>query len=285
MFCASTEYLNFVKNLKEKGYKTKLIFSFNGESNLNHYIGYNSLDKIFDLNTFNLFDDIVVLERPITSLTYDGLKYHHSQYGATKPGQHWWDVYFDEIPNNITYPNYDPRSFLYKNIKPNIFPKFNSEVYDRAQNFLKRINKEHNFLQVRYLDYNNNIETDFLKKVDILYDKIKKSKSSYHVGGNNKIVNEKFSKLPNVIKYDFKNLSLFSNDHSYYHHNRNIPNDVLLDRLYDNLAEMVSVSYTNKIFLFTKFSWISNFLYYGLCMNKNKVDFNLINDNINSIEL
>lgn len=280
LFCASTEYLNFISDLKKQGYKTKLIFSFNGEYNLNKYIGLNPLEKIYNLDSFSLFDDIEVRNNPITELSINDLKYHHTQYGVNKPGQHWWDLYLDVIPQNLSYPNFSPTTFLYKNIKPIIFPKFNEEVYKRADNFSKILGHNYNFLQVRYFDYTEVPEKEYKEKIDLLYLKIKNSTEVYHLGSNNKYVSDKFLGLKNIIQYNFKNLDLFSNDHTYYFYNKHLSNDLLLDRLYDNLAEMVSISNTKKIYLYTTFGWISNFLYYGMSQSKRQINFELLNKNL-----
>lgn len=284
LFCASTEYLNFISDLKKQGYETKLIFSFNGEYNLNKYIGLNPLENIYDLNSFKLFDEIEVRDRPITDLTINALKYHHTQYGATKPGQHWWDVYFDIVPSNVVYPNYNPNTLLYKNTKPTIFPRFNEEVYKRADSFSKTLGKDYNFLQIRYYDYREEVDESLLISLEILYSKIQNSGQVFHLGSNNKFVCDKFSNLENVREYKFKNLDLFSNDHSYYFYNKHLSNELLLDRLYDNLAEMVSVSNSKKIYLYSTFSWISNFLFYGMSQSTEQFKFELLDKNLEGID-
>lgn len=282
LFCASTEYLNFIKPLKEEGYETELIFSFNGSNNGNKFIGVNEFDTIFDTSSFELFDSISVREFPIIEKEYNGTFYHHTQYGPTTPGQHWWDTYFDIVPDNIIYPNFNPQTFIDNKIDPKIFPRFNSEVYSRSDSFNKNFPEKHNYLQIRYWDYaNSNLEQTFQSELEETFNLIKSSNEFFHIGSNNPIVNKTLGELPNVLTFNFKNLDLFSNDHSYYFYNKHISNDLLLDRLYDNLAEMISVAEAKKIFLYTKFSWISNFLFYGFTMNKNTFDFKIINNNLN----
>ena len=43
---------------------------------------------------------------------------------------------------------------------------------------------------------------------------------------------------------------------------------MLLDRLYDNLAEMVTIANADTIYGYTSFTWISNFLFYGMANSK-----------------
>ena len=279
LYCACTEYLNFIKPLKEIGYETELIFSFNGAHSPNKFIGVNDFDKIFNIKSFSLFDDISIRETPIIDLIYKNAKYYHTQYGPTSPGIHWWDVYFDIIPENIIFPNINPQSILEKKEKISVLPLFNDEVYSRVKLFKKKIKKKYDFIQVRYYDYSNEIDKEFEKNINTLYYKIQNSDKHFHVGSNSPYVNDKFLNLNNVINYEFKNLNLFSNDHSYYFYNKEIPNELLLDRLYDNLAEMVSISNSDNIFLYTTFGWISNFLCYAFISKGDKLLFKIINNN------
>lgn len=280
LFCAATEYLNFIRHLKTLGYETELLFSFGN----NKFISKNEFDIIFDKKSFNLFDSISVLDNSIYDKKFKGLNYFHTQYGPTTPGQHWWDTYFDVIPEDISYPNYNPQTFLNRTMIPEIFPIFNEKVYQKVNEFRKKLPKNYSYIQIRYWDYtNNSLEKDFEYDIDSLYLIIEKSKKTFHVGSNNYVVLDRLKNLPNVITYEFNDLDLFSNDHSYYYYNKHISNDILLERLYNNLAEMVSISEAQNIFLYTKFSWISNFLYYGMSRNINQFNFKLINNNLDSI--
>lgn len=280
LFCAATEYLNFIRHLKTLGYETELLFSFGN----NKFISKNEFDIIFDKKSFNLFDSISVLDNSIYDKKFKGLNYFHTQYGPTTPGQHWWDTYFDVIPEDISYPNYNPQTFLNRTMIPEIFPIFNEKVYQKVTEFRGKLPKNYSYIQIRYWDYaNNSIDKDFEYDIDSLYLKIEKSEKIFHVGSNNSVVLDKLKNLNNVIIYEFNDLDLFSNDHSYYYYNKHISNDILLERLYNNLAEMVSISESQNIFLYTKFSWVSNFLYYGMSKNINQFNFKLINNNLNSV--
>jgi len=283
LYCACTEYLKFIKPLKEIGYETKLIFSFNGISGSNKYIGINEFDKIFDISSFHLFDDISIRKYPVTDLNYDDTHYHHTQYGPTSPGHHWWDVFFDVIPNNLRYPNINPQTFLDKKETISVLPLFNEQIYKRSSSFQKKINDEYDFIQIRYFDYSNKITEEFDKDMNQLFEIVKKSQRYYHIGSNSPYVMDKFLELDNVITYKFNNLDLFSNDHSYYLYNKHISNDILLDRLYDNIAEMVSISNAKNIFHYSTFDWISNFLLYGFIFRGDNLSFKKINNNISSL--
>ena len=283
LYCACTEYLTFIKPLKKLGYETELIFCFNGFSKTNDYIGLNDFDKIFDKKSFKLFDKISVRDYPIGNLEYDGTKYYHTQYGPTTPGQHWWDIYFDIVPDNIIFPNYGPQSFLQYKFKSLTTPKFNNEVYKRVNKFKKKLSLNHNFIQIRHFD-TKIPDNDFIKYIDELYSLLMDSQETYHLGSNSPYVNDKFSSLNNVFQYTFKNLELFSNDHPYYQYNKHISNEMLLDRLYDNIAEMVLVSKAKNIYQYSSFSWISNFLFYGFLNRKTELNFKIINNDLSFLK-
>jgi small GTP-binding protein len=90
-------------------------------------------------------------------------------------------------------------------------------------------------------------------------------------GAGDQYIIDEITKLPNITKYDFKNLDLLPNDHPYFHHIGNVDYDILLDRFYDNLTEMLILSYYDTIYYFTLVGpWISTFLYYSTINNPNQ---------------
>jgi hypothetical protein len=55
-------------------------------------------------------------------------------------------------------------------------------------------------------------------------------------------------------------------------------NEITLKRVFDILIEMVSIKYASEIYIYHDVSWISNFLFYPICYNKNKIKIqNLMN--------
>jgi hypothetical protein len=57
----------------------------------------------------------------------------------------------------------------------------------------------------------------------------------------------------------------------------NIENDILTERMIDICAEIISIQKASKIYFLHDISWISNFLFYPICLNQNKVK--LVNKN------
>jgi len=147
LFCGSTEYLNFIKQYKDLGYETKLIFSYNGVTG-NKFIGVNPFEDIFDVESFNLFDSIEVVSISNFSKELEGCEFRHSQYMNTpKPGHHWWDIFSDVELIHTNYPNYSPTSFLNEKKEPEIFPKFNYNVYKKLEDFKTITSEDYDYLQ------------------------------------------------------------------------------------------------------------------------------------------
>jgi hypothetical protein len=290
LYCACTEYLNFIKKYKEAGYETELQFCFNSSSFSNKYIGYCDFEELFDISSFYIFDKITTKRYSTCDLILNGAKYIHTQYGPKTPGVHFWDIFLDgdEItipPNVIKYPNYCPTSFLKDKFKPEIRPIFNSEVYKRYNIFKNSIPTNHHSVQFRYYDFCNLLNEPLISSLNIFQDKISNSKNSYHLGSNNQYFLNTLSKLDNVFTYKFKNLDVFTNDHSYFYYNKGIKKELLLDRIYDNLAEMISFKDSQTITHFSVLNWVSNFLYYSFINSDKDIDFINIGSNLDELKL
>ena len=208
-----------------------------------------------------------VEEWSTTDIEYKGTHYHYTPYGPKTPGQHWYDVYFDNVPEAFGHKHYSVGNLLNKSLVPDIIPKFNKKVYKRAYAFSDTIDSCYDYIQIRYFDYGTPDEK-LINDLDIIYNLLKKSDRKYHIGSNNEHAINTLSSLDNVYTYKFNNLDLFTNDHMYYHYNSHINNDMLLDRLYDNLAEMVTIANADTIYGYTSFTWISNILFYGMANSK-----------------
>jgi hypothetical protein len=132
LYTGACEYLNYVKILKELGYETELVFSIHsGLGGSNKYINEVKFEEIFDKKTFKVFDKISTKQWSHTEKTLDGLDYKFTVHGCNSPGVHWWDCFCDFLPENVQVPWYGSDRFLYTNDKPEIFAKFNIEVYKR----------------------------------------------------------------------------------------------------------------------------------------------------------
>jgi hypothetical protein len=98
---------------------------------------------------------------------------------------------------------------------------------------------------------------------------------------NNQYVIDKLKNLPNIKIYNFKNLDILPNDHSYNFFHSHIKREILLGRLYDNLAEMVLLTHYDELYSYTSFTWTSTFLYYSKSKNPKQKLIN-INTNFNT---
>lgn len=281
LYCGVIEILHFVEKYKKLGYSAELIFAINGSACGNKFIDFCNFEDIFDVDDFKMFDRIRTFQNSIGIKEFEGYTYHSTQYGPDYPGAHWWDVYFDTIPDKV-FPKdaYNVETLLSKQHVPSFIPKFNKKVYHKVKKFRKKNKNIETAIQVRYFDSSTNPDQSFLDFVENLFYGVEKSKKKLHVSSNNPHLLTKLSILKNVVEYEFSGLDKLTNDHNYYLHFKNFENEFLYDRLLDNIAEMVILSHYDKIYYKTFFSWNSTFLYFALCNNQNLKLIN-INDNTN----
>lgn len=285
LYCGVIEILHFIEHYKNLGYKCELIFSSNGSSGRNKFIGSINFEDIFDISDFKVFDNIRSVKYPITDKNFEGYTYHSTQYGPDSPGVHWWDVFFDENPETVPpkYP-YNMETLLSRSLTPKYLPKFNKKVYKKVKNFLRKNKNINKTIQVRYDDYRLNPDKNFVDFTDNLLEKLTNSDNVYHLMSNNQYIIDKVKHLPNIKTYDFKNLDILPNDHSYYFFHTHISHEILLERLYDNLAEMVILSHYDELYSYSSFNWTSTFLYYSMSKKPNQKLIN-INTDLNTITL
>jgi hypothetical protein len=280
LYAGAIDILNFVQKYKDLGYSCELIFSLNGNAGGNKFIGNCKFEDIFDINTFQVFDRIRTFQHSIGVKTFEDYIYHSTQYGPDYPGAHWWDVFFDAIPETIfAKPVHNVHTLLTGEQKPIFLAKLNQKIYDKVNNFVSK-NKIDYAIQVRHLDYVFTPNDYFKNHIDNLHKKIYESDKTFYITSNNQYTLDTLSKLENVVNYQYNYLDILPNDHSYYFYHKNISDEILLDRLYDNLAEMVILSNFDRIYFVTSFSWISSYLYYAKSHNEKQILIN-INENIN----
>jgi len=277
LYCNVIEILDFVTYYNNIGYKCELIFSSNGHLRKNKYINFIKFEDIFDLSLFDVFDTIRNFEDSITNTEFESFTYHSTQYGAEHPGIHSWDVYFNNSINFLPYPKRiaTMESLLHNQFNPKLIPKLNKKIYKKAIDFINQNKNITKSIHIRYCDYSISPNDYFKKMSRNLFTILKSTKTNFHFMSNNQYIIDEITKLPNIKKYDFKNLEILSNDHPYFHHIGNVDYDILLDRFYDNLTEMVILSYYDTIYYSTLVGpWTSTFLYYSTINNPNQ---NLIN--------
>lgn len=286
LYCNVVEMLDFVTYYRNIGYKCDLIFSSNGCLRKNKYINFIKFEDIFDLSLFDVFDTIRNFEDSITNTEFEGLTYHSTQYGAEHPGIHSWDIYFNEPIDFLPYnkKTASMETLLSNMFQPKLTPKLNKKIHEKAFDFIgnnKNITKS---VHIRHGDYIISPNNNFKELSKNLFKILGDSKTTYHFMSNNQYIIDEITKLPNIVKYNFKNLEILSNDHPYYHHCDDVDYEILLERFYDNLTEMCIISYYDTIYYFTLVGpWTSTFLYYSKITNPNQKlinisrDLNLIN--------
>ena len=281
LYCNVIELLDFATHYKNIGYKCDLIFSSNGEELKNKYINYIQLGDMFDLSLFDIFDSIRNFENSITDTDFEGFIYHSTQYGAEHPGIHSWDVYFNKPINFLPYyqRKASMESLLSNIFKPKLLPKLNQKIYEKAIDFTNKNKNITKSIHIRYCDYRISPNDNFKEMSKNLFTILKSTKTNFHFMSNNQYIIDEVTKLPNIKKYDFKNLEILPNDHPYFHHIEDVDYDILLDRFYDNLTEMVILSYYDTIYYSTLVGpWISTFLYYSTINNPNQKLINISNN-------
>jgi len=277
LYCGTVEILHFVQKYKDLGYYCELIFASNGTMGSNKFINFCEFEEIFDLESFKVFDRIRSFEHSTNSKIFEGYTYHSTQYGPDTPGAHWWDVFFDELPEEV-FPKhaYNMETLMYNQHVPIFLPKFNKEVYDRVDKFKgENLNKA---IQVRFFDFNIVPSEDFIEFSNNLLQKLSTVDTKFYFTSNNQYIIDKLKELHNIKTYIYKNLDEFPNDHGYYFYYKTPSREILLDRIYDNLTEMVLLSSFDELFYFTSFSWNSTFLYYSRANNPQQKLTNIHNN-------
>ena len=285
LYCGAIELLNFANHYKELGYQCDLIFASNVNAGGNKFIDLVDFEEIFDLSSFEIFDTITNTPHSIGVKEYEGYIYHSTQYGPNHPGAHWWDVFFDEFPENEVYPKYafNMETLLRNECVPKWVPKLNKKIYDKVDDFFNKNGKSSEAIQVRYNDYTPNPPDEFKNFCINLTEKLKSIDKTFYVTSHNKFAIDTISILPNVSIYEYKHLDVLPNDHCYYFYHKNFEREILLDRLYDNLSEMVILSHFDTIYFSSSISWTTTFLYYSKSNNPSQKLIN-INNNLDLIE-
>lgn len=276
LYCSVIEMINFLENYKLLDYEINLYFASNNYEQPNKYINFCEFYNIFEKDDFKIFTNVINNQYAITNETYQDYKFI-KKYDTDKPGRHWWDIFtndekFEYIPPIV----YSCETYFGYNYKPLILPRFNKKIYEKSEKYLKDFKEDDTFIHIRYTDYeggDSDIDMNTMQKMKLLIDEFKINKNKkYYFSTNNKMLLNMVSNFENIVLYNFNNLDLFVNDHNYYVYNKDkeLNYEILLDRLYDNIAQMVSISKFSNIKYYTKFGWISSFLYYGIVKNENK---------------
>lgn len=251
----------FCKQLKSLGYNTHL-----------YLYTRNTIDfwNLFDKEAHQYFDEVTLINVPKTSEDFDGYQIIYPSVEHA-PGVHCWEAF---APQNFNaeYVVYQinlgrPHNLNYTHL--NDFPKLSQNVIEKTNNF-RVDNQLNNFSVVHFRDrddsgdrFNNqllnqqyqsySIDTNSFANIE----KICKENEKVFVCSNNVAIKKYLQSLHNNIVISDDNILKTTNrsycDEEYW---------------YFCLTEFCLMSMPTQIYLFNNYSWITNFISYGLFHNK-----------------
>jgi len=268
-------YMDALLPMKNMGYEINLYINLYK----NCYVDKPFFKKLFSDDVCNFFDNITESIHSIGAHNYEEYKYHRSSHNPQSPGVHQWDVFFDGEPINFDIKYIEARQAYDNKIFYEKLPTFSNEITERVNNFLDK-NPKFNFLHVRTSDTIDANNERYDKIVDKILSISKDTELPFYLGTNNQYIYEKLKIDDKIIVYDFPSFSKYSNDMNGYknlHSINDTNDDILLNRLFDIAAEMVLVSHSNEIYTFNDYSWISQFLFYPICLRRDTIKLTNIN--------
>jgi hypothetical protein len=252
------------KKLKSLGYSTTLVI------NSDHDLDFS---KLFQPKYYNYFDFILYNQYLLSTINpiLDNYCIFNADKDA-KGGVHCWELI---IPNNLKLdlemPNFNlSRPSLININKFDEFPKFNEGILKLVNEFKNQFNlksfevihfrefdpnayeKNYYALENRFkgIKLNDNTELEINKIIN-------NNNNNVFICSNDKLIKDYLkNKYPNIImlENDFKSLLCCS-----------YSDDETLNLI---LTEFILLSYADKIFLYSNYSWISNFISYAALNNK-----------------
>lgn len=279
MYVSVTQYLEFANEYKNKGYETELVVCFRE----NKYIDMIDFSEIFDMEYFSVFDKISYVKKPILKNKYEELTYVFTANLTVdpKPGQQDWDVFLSESNEKLIIPNSTTYRLLVDNNQPKIKPKFSKDIINKSDIISRQIGDDYNYLQIRMNDEKRLTKDDY-KMLELFHNKIIQTNEVFHIGSNSHEVLNFFNNKKNVFTYGFKSSCEFDSNHNYFGHT-NLTNEEYIQRLKDNIVEMVSIKNAKKIYQYSEIFWISQFLFYSFVENIGNINFYRVNNQFETI--
>ena len=259
-------YVDISHFLRNKGYNVHLRLCLDA----NKYINGPFLREIFTEDTLSIFSTIKEdLNKVFKQDNYEGIPYFGSGHQPQESGHHHFDLFIEDPPSDpiIKAPYSAARSYF--NHEAPKFPfKFSDRILTAADNFNKKHPEEYCFMHVRTSDWPdpNNVRFDML--IHYILKHIEQTGESFHLGTNNPYVYKTLKRKKNIITYEYGSYDQVDNQMGSFRHNvhgyGHIEREVLMQRLVDTFAEMVTIQKHKKIYYAYDIGWISNFLYYPL---------------------
>jgi len=261
-FVSCVEMAGYLNSIS---YETHLIISLHGH---NYPDGPNIFKQVFKDEIFSVFKSVKEMPDPISNLIYEDLNYYNEpgcEYA--RPGVHHWDIFFNIVPEILKISRYSSSS-IYAN-RLNIYPfaltlteKFESKLIS----YVNSLPKNWEFLHVRTSDTSVENQQRVVKHLSNYLDSVK---APICVGGNDQFLIQELAKIKNLYTYTYFLENICK--HSKIEFNVNTQTKNFLNIF----TEMAGIKYANKIHCYNEYTWISNFLFYGLAENK-ELNINIV---------
>lgn len=274
MYNDMVEYMTTVQKYKDLGWEIHLVYCLF----TNKYVTDKIFHEIFDQETTNFFTSVQETFSPITEKEYQGFSYVYSAHQPQFPGTHRWDIFSDEPIDSTTPYRIPPnlfRLFPHDNVTK---PQFNEDLIDKAKEFSNQIGSDYNFIHIRTMDSEKN-EQKYNHLKNNFTDFFGKNNGIFHLGTNNKFLDENLRNLSNIRVFKFTHLDSADNELNAVT-NKNIKNEILIERFKETIIEMISIRFCKHIYSYSDYGWISLFLLYGILegglgeKNYTKIHFN-----------
>jgi len=272
-----SQYMTILEEPKNLGYEIHLKISLRS----NKYSKGPFFSSLFDDETISFFDSIEETNKTIYELELEGCKYYCSNHHPQIPGQHHYDIFFDEVPPNFGIKIFSAQNIHHANSLPKLFPKPNILINNLVENFHRKLPNEYNFLHIRTSDIIDSNNERYDRIISNVRNFVSDTNENFHLGTNNKYIYNMLKNDSNIFVFEFEYFDLLSNDQNAFTngwYGNEIEDSVLINRLQSIFAEMVSIEKCSKIYYLYDISWVSNFLFYPMCSSKNKIE--LINKNL-----
>jgi hypothetical protein len=263
-FVSLAEYITLAHELKKHNCTIELILNY---SNNKYIKDINLLFNVIDKNnSFKIFNTVTTNNFPIHDININNCK-HYYTLSYVKPGSHWWDLFLDddaklliEKYNLLNIFSQNDYSFNINNTVKIILPLFTSSFISKINNITKTLfnndkyicmffrNKDLDNQNYKYLKNQIEIKNLFLNNQHI------------YISSNSKKFKQYIkSQYNNVITYDIKS---YKDIEYHYPPKQSSNDDIILEQiLYQAFIDMIIISNAQRIYLFSDWDRISNFLF------------------------
>ena len=260
------EYLETANTLKNLGYNIQLFLNIKNNS----YFYSEYFFEIFNRKMFNIFDEIKVVDEPITQNTYQDLTKVYT-LGSADAGQHWWDLFMDN-PIDFKYellsiyPQQDDK------VPHNNNKIFNDKIYKEYDEIKKEYGLNIPYKSIFFRTFDGTDESELFVKYETLIKEIISSNDKIFVCSNSSKIKNKIKELQNnkVVTYDIPHETIFGNHFRFRGDKMGLSPLELFNRSKFTIFDMITISESIDISHITEWNRSSNFLIFSK-INKIKI--------------